>query len=330
MNLRPVQALRAKPASWPSPTLLRGERLLDPASRSAYSSFGATVAVAVVAIAIVRLRFGGLITVTVFASGAWLVISAWLLRRLGWPRTATAVEVTTLTYVQGVAYLILTYSCAALSPCPLADGALARADSFLGFDWRRAYDMIESHRWAIGPASTAYTSFDWQPLLVVPALAAAGLSRRAWQLLLATNWTLAATCILFILLPAAGAYPHAHLVASPTAAASPATWNAATALHLIRDEGARHISPDLITGLVTFPSFHAAAAVLFSWAVWPIRVLRWPVAFLNIAMAAAAVPIGGHYLVDVIGGVLIAYAAVWLSAGTSLRDHRAYSHSAVR
>ena len=42
-------------------------------------------------------------------------------------------------------------------------------------------------------------------------------------------------------------------------------------LPLVRDGSLRVLDFDKLTGIVTFPSFHAAAAVLYLWAFWPVR-----------------------------------------------------------
>ncbi|MGN7997622.1 phosphatase PAP2 family protein [Sphingomonas sp. 22176] len=66
-------------------------------------------------------------------------------------------------------------------------------------------------------------------------------------------------------------------------------------------------------GIISFPSFHASMAVLFAWALWPFRLLRIVSLPLNLLMWSAAIPIGGHYVVDVLGGSLIALAALRLT-----------------
>jgi hypothetical protein len=43
----------------------------------------------------------------------------------------------------------------------------------------------------------------------------------------------------------------------------------------LRDGSLRTLDLMHLAGVVTFPSFHAAA-VLYAWAVWPMRLLRLP------------------------------------------------------
>src|SRR5439155_17310083 len=72
-----------------------------------------------------------------------------------------------------------------------------------------------------------------------------------------------------------------------------------------------------LAGIVTFPSFHAASAVLYAWAFWPVVWAR-PIAILANGMMMAATPIdGGHYFIDLIAGIAIAVPAImaarWVS-----------------
>ena len=58
-------------------------------------------------------------------------------------------------------------------------------------------------------------------------------------------------------------------------------------------------------GIITFPSFHTAWALLLIASFWHTR-LRWPVLAMNVAMIASTVTTGGHYYVDVLAGAVVA------------------------
>ncbi len=83
-------------------------------------------------------------------------------------------------------------------------------------------------------------------------------------------------------------------------------------IHAIRD-GHRLIDGSKITGLLTFPSYHACSAILFAWALYPLKVVRWPVIALNAVMFCLTVVIGGHYVVDLFGGAALAALAILLA-----------------
>jgi len=83
----------------------------------------------------------------------------------------------------------------------------------------------------------------------------------------------------------------------------------------VREGTLRAVPLGDLRGVISFPSYHTAAAVLAIWAVWPVRFARWPMLILNVLMVASAPVEGAHYLVDIIGGALVgvcsAAAAAW-------------------
>jgi membrane-associated phospholipid phosphatase len=67
-------------------------------------------------------------------------------------------------------------------------------------------------------------------------------------------------------------------------------------------------------GLIAFPSFHTANAILFVWALWPIRLLRLPMLVLNFLLIASTPLAGAHYVFDLIGGAVVAFAAIFATS----------------
>jgi hypothetical protein len=68
-----------------------------------------------------------------------------------------------------------------------------------------------------------------------------------------------------------------------------------------------------LEGMVTFPSFHATAAILIAYAVRGVRFVAIPMLILNVLMIVSVIPEGGHYLVDLIAGLLIALVCIVVS-----------------
>ena len=59
-------------------------------------------------------------------------------------------------------------------------------------------------------------------------------------------------------------------------------------------------------GLITFPSFHSCAAIAFIYASFPFKKWRYVSCVVNTLMLLSTPFIGGHYLIDTIGGIIIA------------------------
>ena len=210
------------------------------------------------------------------------VLSGWGLRRIGRPNLGSAMEMLGLFYIQGLAAFFLIAPLASISG-PLADPSLAQADQFLGFDWMAYAHLTEPLNL---PLLVAYKSFAWQPAFVALAVFLLGQSNRGWRLVTAAVLALLITSLVF----------------------PPRASTSASALLALKS-GSRLLDNSVFTALIAFPSYHAAAAALYVWGCWK-TPFRWPVLALNVVMLAGAITIGGHYLIDIIGGLVVAAIAL--------------------
>ncbi len=64
-------------------------------------------------------------------------------------------------------------------------------------------------------------------------------------------------------------------------------------------------------GLIVFPSFHTCMALLIAYAFRDDPVMRWPALLYGGCTIAATVPMGSHYVADVIGGAAIFATCAW-------------------
>ena len=64
--------------------------------------------------------------------------------------------------------------------------------------------------------------------------------------------------------------------------------------------------------LIAFPSYHAALCLLVVLAFNGSGLLGWTILALNIGTLLSLPVQGGHYLVDILGGLLIGAAAIWV------------------
>ncbi|HEX5211201.1 MAG TPA: phosphatase PAP2 family protein [Pseudolabrys sp.] len=204
----------------------------------------------------------------------------------------------------------LTYVAAAAG-LPLQDANLAALDRALGFDWRGFLGFVNDRPWLIRYLAVGYMMIAW-PVFGMPVLLGACRHfNRIQQFTLAFALALIATTILSILLPALGAYQQLGLSPADYANIKPGGYlDQLRDFPGVRDGSLRMLDLQHLVGIVTFPSFHAAAAVLYLWALWAIWWMR-PIALLGNGLMLLATPIGGgHYFVDVFAGIGVAVLAI--------------------
>ncbi|HTZ01788.1 MAG TPA: phosphatase PAP2 family protein [Xanthobacteraceae bacterium] len=216
---------------------------------------------------------------------------------------------------------LLAYGAAA-SGMPLRDAALLAADRWLGFDPRGYLDFVYAHPMLTLLCPLAYLSMIYQTVIVFVVLTLTRRIDRLHDFAVALVVSLAITIAVFALVPAVGWY--GYLAVDP--AVYPRLqlfWNFVPHLQAVR-AGTLHAIPlgDL-RGIISFPSYHTAAATLAVWAVWPVRWARWPMLGLNVLMVASAPIEGAHYLVDLGGGLAVGACAILAAsaARSAIRQH---------
>jgi hypothetical protein len=204
----------------------------------------------------------------------------------------------------------LTYVAAATN-FPMQDATLLAIDRALGFDWAAYANYVNGHPQLASWLNCGYGMIGW-PIFAIPViLAATHRYRRIEEFTFAFAVALAATALISGLVPAIGVYHQIGLDPASLSNIDPRAY-----LDQLRDlpptrAGAlRHLELLGLGGIVTFPSFHAASAILYGWALWPVRWLRPIVVIANGGMLAATPLNGGHYFVDVFAGIAIAVLAI--------------------
>ena len=239
------------------------------------------------------------------------------LRQRGLGTSATAVEACTLHAAACLSFTLLSLGAASFS-LPLQDQLLARADRLLlpGVDWTRAIPAIASRdTLAMRLANVAYGALAWEPTLVIAALCALRQQARCWRFVYCWIATLAIVVGIFAVMPALGPYPHYAIPAAHVPGVHARLgWHAPEIVAALRSGSLRHISAGSLDGLIAFPSFHAAGGLLLMRALWFHRAWRLPSALLNGAMILSAIPIGGHYFIDIVGGLGAAALGTHLAA----------------
>jgi PAP2 superfamily len=220
--------------------------------------------------------------------------------------------------VFSAAFSLLNYLL--LTVCgPRIDHMLAAVDRFAGIDWPAMMAFIASYPRLNALLQLCYESVMPQIALLIIMLGVTGRPGRIYELSLSIGVGAILTVALWTIAPSFGAFSVYSLPPQVSAHLNVALDQAyARDLVNLLAQGPGQISPTDAKGLVGFPSFHGALAMMVAWYARDIRYLRWPILGLN-ALVLVATPIqGGHHVVDLVGGLAVALAAVsatwWLAA----------------
>lgn len=195
-----------------------------------------------------------------------------------------------------LAFLPFSYLAAA-PDFRLLDTELARLDVLLfGFEWDVAARWVADHPMLDQVLQAAYFSAGYQAVTVLLIGSIAHPSDRNGEFLWQLGIGLILTFAVFIFAPALGKGGHVDGYIEMLTKIRSGMW---TVLDYSRAEG-----------IVTFPSFHATLAILF---VYAVRRHRWALAVfvpLNVLLIAATPTVGGHYVVDLPAGAMVAVASI--------------------
>lgn len=192
---------------------------------------------------------------------------------------------------------------------PLIDNILGSMDETLGFDWVAYFSWVTHHKLLFLVLSVAYQSIWVQPVFLFILFALLRRKQDCFSLHCALPLSFAITCAVASFFPALGAYQfHGMSVADHPGIALEFTDQMTAPMMWLRQSNL----PDMLPSfpdmrLVTFPSWHAAAAVIFVLAAWPVKRLRYLLLGLNILMLMATPVQGSHYVSDMIIGATIGY-----------------------
>nr|WP_041757825.1 phosphatase PAP2 family protein [Bradyrhizobium sp. ORS 278] len=222
------------------------------------------------------------------------------------------------SFLTGLAQTVLAFSVLAslsyivtAAGLPLQDANLLAIDQSLGFDFRHYLSFVNDRPWLITVLGFGYRSIAWSIVVIVVALPLLGHCRRIAEFNLAISLTAALTCCMTLIVPAVGVYYALGLTPSDYPNLLPqAYYDTARDMPLVRDGTLRLLDISQLVGIVTFPSFHAAAVVLYGWALWPLRWLRPFNVILNGTMLLSTPVGGGHFLIDIIAGIVIALVSI--------------------
>jgi membrane-associated phospholipid phosphatase len=193
---------------------------------------------------------------------------------------------------------VMQYGAVALG-FPFIDPWLAAADRGLGVYVPALASWTSQHQILKQLLVLAYVSFMPQFFFAVAVIAAYRDRERLWELAFHLFVCLIATVAALILFPAVCPPEYYHFQSS------------IDMTHLIRQIEAFHngteklVQFDQLEGLVSFPSFHVAGALIVTWAFRRRYWLLVPLACVNLIMIASTFLTGVHYFVDALAGVAL-------------------------
>jgi membrane-associated phospholipid phosphatase len=187
---------------------------------------------------------------------------------------------------------------------PLADPMLARGDALVGFDVRRVASFV-----AARPALSALLNFAYNnsgPLCAAAVVWNLLTDRlQLWRLMATLIVAMQITALVSTLFPAHGA---AVWLGVDALQGNGLPYGAGT--YSVAEFGHFYSGSDLLVrgedmgGIVCFPSFHTVMALVILQGFANSR-LRWAAVPWSALTIVSTVPMGGHYVVDLAGGVLV-------------------------
>lgn len=240
----------------------------------------------------------------------WIMPTAFTLAFLAYRRSRPEHEGPAEIFLYSALWLIFPMYGAQLSylvvtlEYPLQDSMFLHSDRILGFDWYHWKDMTTSNPIFSDITFIVYYSYYVLPYIVMASIAIGRMRGRNANFFIASGIALLLTIAGNAFVPAVG----------PAASGSP--W-----VEIIENVRAGRWTELPYVGIITFPSYHTAMALLATFAVRGMGKLLWPIGIWSGGIVLSVPYWGAHYLTDVLGGICIAVAAQSI-IGWRGDDHR--------
>ena len=280
---------------------LRSRQLFDSRSFPAYALLAALATSIAATVLLTDFSYDGSGLNGAFSCLAMFLACALVARWLSFDRFGGAAEAIVLI----IAFSLITPLAGVLlasTNFPLADPLLSKLDRtlFFGFDRRTVVNQMAGWPPVFRDALRfIYYSLQPQPAILLSALFLAKQRDKAWHFVTAWMAALLFSLAIFPFVPAVGIPPYEIDFLG--------TFEGA------RSGDIRTLDVECLTGIIFFPSFHAAAAVLLAWGFSSVRGAAPLFVPLNVLMFGSALYAGSHYLVDLIAGGAVAWASIVIS-----------------
>lgn len=196
-------------------------------------------------------------------------------------------------------------------PNPLMDPALIAFDQQLGYDWTSFVTWLANYptfAWVLG---LVYHSSLPQIVGLTVALAALGREKDLHRFLLVGMVTLAVAVAFWWVWPSIGPSGYKTIPESDRQATG-LYFDQAYGAYLLWlvEVGPPRVSPEFVTGVIAFPSYHMIMACMVVW--YSQRTfLFMPAVAINALMLPAILSHGAHHFVDLLAGLVVFAACAW-------------------
>ncbi|WP_067679084.1 phosphatase PAP2 family protein [Tsuneonella dongtanensis] len=247
----------------------------------------------------------------------FLALAACMIGLAGWcrfrkldPRVGDAATIVAIGTVALMACGVISNAGLRLGAAPI-DVWLASADAAVGIDVERAVRAMVAHAWAIDALTWIYNASGAAIVVLIAARTVAGHRAKAWELLATVVVSMQAVALLSIAFPAIGAMAHLDMLdLQGNGLPSGAGVYHLEAFRQFHQGSDPVLRLSEMSGLVTFPSFHTVLALLAVQALADTR-LRWLAVAWTAAVIVSTIPIGGHYVTDLVAGFAIWAGCAW-------------------
>jgi membrane-associated phospholipid phosphatase len=193
---------------------------------------------------------------------------------------------------------------------PYIDNALSNADMVLGIYAPAIVLLFAEH-----PDFANFLAFVYSTSLPVCiacglVLAASGRISRAQELAFAFTFCILFASTVSIFFPALGSTVYHGIEGLPGLPSTAGNFHMATVAYY-RDDPMATFDLGKIQGIVTFPSFHMVMAIMVPYAIRGTGIATWFAGAWAVLVTISAVVIGGHYIVDLLAGVITWSIAIW-------------------
>ena len=283
-------------------------------SRLAWQVTLAITSLAVISFQIVGLRFHGHMAPEIIAliTGYVCLVVYYRFIRRDHGIACMVITVGQLTVVM-VMGIMLTYV-ASTVPLPYRDFELNAIDRWLGFKREAYLDFLGRNDGLREVLGFAYDSLLPQSFLVLIASAAVRRIDRLQGYVIAFAIAVTATALIASFVPAANAVIYIDKMPTDVSTLPDGRHSYFPALEALRAGTLRIINFNAMDGLISFPSFHTANAILIVWTLWPISFLQFILLPLNLLLIASTPLCGAHYVIDIVGGAAVAFAAILVTS----------------